>query len=178
MNKGDLIELPASSHSSAHEREAAAVDETSIDITAPTERVWALVTDVTRMGEWSPECRRCTWLDGATAPTPGSRFKGHNRRGLLRWSTISTVVEADEPRHFAFEVDDSGMRWGYRFEATDGGTHVTEYRREVGPKPLHVRAAYALNLLGRDPDAIVRRGMAETLARLKAAAEAVPTGGV
>ena len=49
---------------------------------------------------------------------------------------------------------------------------MTEYREEVGPKPPSVRLAYALRLLGRDPDAIVRRGMAETLERLKAGAEA------
>jgi hypothetical protein len=64
------------------------------------------------------------------------------------------------------------MRWGYRFEPLDGGTRVTEYRKEVGTKPPSVRLAYSLRLLGRDPDAIVRRGMAETLDRLKAGAEA------
>ena len=148
------------------------MDETSIDIAAPPERVWALLTDVTSMGRWSPECYSCSWLDDATGPVVGARFKGRNKRGLLRWSTVSTVKVADEPRHFAWEVDRSGMRWGYRFEAVDGGTRVTEYREEVGPKPPTVRLAYSLRLLGRDPDAIVRRGMDETLLRLKAGAEA------
>jgi len=147
------------------------VDEAAIDIDAPPERVWGLLTDVTAMGRWSPECYSCSWLDGADGPRVGARFKGRNKRGLLRWSTVSTVKVADEPRHFAWEVDRSGMRWGYRFEAVDGGTRVTEYREEVGPKPPSVRLAYALRLLGRDPDAIVRRGMAETLERLKAGAE-------
>ncbi len=32
-----------------------------IDIDAP-ERVYALLADVTRMGEWSPECVRCQWM--------------------------------------------------------------------------------------------------------------------
>ena len=102
----------------------------------------------------------------------GARFRGRNKRGLLRWSTTSTVRVADPPRHVDWEVDRSGMRWGYRIEPVDGGTRVTEYRQEVGPKPPSVRLAYALRLLGRDPDAIVRAGMAETLARLKAGAEA------
>jgi len=149
------------------------LDEATILIDAPPERVWALVTDVTQMGRWSPECRSCSWLDGASRPDVGVRFKGRNRRGALRWSTVATVVAADEPTHFAFEVDDSGMRWGYRFRPSgDGPTEVTEYREEVGPKPWWVRLAYAAKLLGRDPDAIIRRGMAETLARLKAGAEA------
>ena len=136
--------------------------------------MWGLITDVTQMGRWSPECWSCTWLDGAGGATPGARFKGRNKRGLMRWSTVSTVVVAEEPTHFAFEVDDSGMRWGYRFDRGIEGarTSVTEYRREVRPKPWFVRVAYAARLLGRDPDAIVRRGMAETLRRLKAAAEA------
>jgi len=148
------------------------VDEESIDIDAPPERVWALITDVTQMGRWSPECYSCTGLDGAGGPTVGARFKGRNKRGLLRWATTSKVVTAEEPSHFAFEVKDSQMRWGYRLAPSGSGTTVREYREVIGPKPLHVRVAYALRLLGRDPDAIVRAGMQETLARLKAGAEA------
>jgi len=149
-----------------------AVDEATTDVDAPPERVWGLLTDVTNMGRWSPECYACEWVDGTEGPAVGARFKGRNKRGLLRWSTVSTVVVADEPSHFAWEVDRSGMRWGYRFAPVAGGTRVTEYREEVAPKPLSVRLVYALRLLGRDPDAIVRAGMAETLARLKAGAEA------
>lgn len=149
------------------------MDEASIDIAAPPERVWALVTDVTQMGRWSPECWSCSWLDGASGPSVGAKFKGRNKRGLVRWSTVSTVVTAEEPKQFTFEVDDSGMRWSYRFEPSALGTKVDESREEIGPKPWFVRAAYAVKILGRDPDAIVRKGMAETLARLKAGAEAV-----
>ena len=149
-----------------------AVDEATTDVDAPPERVWGLLTDVTNMGRWSPECHSCEWVDRADGPTVGARFTGRTKRGLRRWSTVSTVVVADEPSHFAWEVDRSGMRWGYRFAPVGGGTRVTEYREEVAPKPLSVRLVYALRLLGRDPDAIVRAGMAETLARLKAGAEA------
>jgi len=153
------------------------MDEVSIDVAAPPERLWAVLTDVTQMGRWSPECRRCEWLDNADGPTVGARFKGHNKRGLLRWSTVSTVVVADPPAHFAFEVHPSGMRWGYRFEPTGSGTRVTEYREEVRTKPAWNRLVYAAGLMGRDPDAIVRAGMAETLARLKAGAEDAQHGG-
>jgi uncharacterized protein YndB with AHSA1/START domain len=148
------------------------VDEASIDIAAPATRVWSLITDVTQMGRWSPECWSCTWLDGATGPAVGAQFKGRNKRGVMRWSTISTVVLADEPAHIAWEVDNSGMRWGYRIEPAGANTRVSEYREEVRPKPWWVRVVYASRLLGRDPDAIVRKGMTETLARLKAGAEA------
>ena len=147
------------------------VDEVSVDVAAPPEHVWDVLTDVTQMGRWSPECRRCEWLDDAARPDVGARFKGHNVRGLLRWSTVATVVVSDRPRHFAYEVHPSGMRWGYRFEPTDAGTRVTEYREEVRRKPWWNRLVYAVGLMGRDPDATVRSGMAETLARCKAAIE-------
>jgi uncharacterized protein YndB with AHSA1/START domain len=53
----------------------------SVDIAAPPELVYDLITDVTRMGDWGPECYRCEWLDGATAPSIGARFRGYDRRG-------------------------------------------------------------------------------------------------
>jgi uncharacterized protein YndB with AHSA1/START domain len=147
------------------------MDEVSVDIQAPPKHVWALLTDVTNMGRWSPECHRCEWVGGASGPAVGATFKGWNKRGLMRWSTVSTVVIADEPSHFAWEVKQSRMRWGYRFEASGDGTRVIEYRDELAQKPAYVRLAYKLRLLGGDPDAIVRQGMKETLDRLKAGAE-------
>jgi hypothetical protein len=92
----------------------------------------------------------------------------------MRWSTVSTVVVADRPSHFAFEVDESRMRWGYRLEGSGTRTRVTEYREKLASPPWWVRLAYATRLLGRDPDAIVQRGMVETLDRLKAGAETAP----
>jgi uncharacterized protein YndB with AHSA1/START domain len=147
------------------------MDEISVDIEAPPERVFSLLSDVTNMGRWSPECHRCEWVGGASGPAVGAKFKGWNKRGFMRWSTVSTVVAVDEPSHLAWEVDGSGMRWGYRFDPTASGTRLTEYREEVGPKSLKARIGYKLGLLGRDPDAIVRAGMQETLNRLKAGAE-------
>jgi uncharacterized protein YndB with AHSA1/START domain len=147
------------------------MDEVSIDIAVAPERIWDELTDVTQMGRWSPECHRCEWLDHAEGPRVGARFRGHNKRGLLRWSSVATVVEADRPRHFAFEVYPSGMRWGYRFEPTSAGTRVTEYRQEVRGTPWWNRLVYAVGLMGRNPGATVRSGMEETLARLKAAME-------
>jgi len=148
------------------------MDEVSVDIDAPPDRLYDLVSDVTNMGRWSPECHRCEWTDGATGPVAGARFKGWNKRGPMRWSTVSTVVTADAPTAFEWEVDQSRMRWGYRFEPAGSGTKVTEFRDELGQKPLYVRIAYKLRLLGKDPDAIVVDGMRQTVERLKAIAEA------
>src|SRR5207245_10630958 len=74
----------------------------SIQIAAAPEDVYDLITDVTRMGEWSPECYRCTWLDGAGAAVPGARFRGHNKLGRYRWQTTAVITAAEDGRLFAF----------------------------------------------------------------------------
>jgi uncharacterized protein YndB with AHSA1/START domain len=145
--------------------------EVRIHVDASPERLYEMVSDVTRMGEWSPECYRCEWLDGATGPAEGARFKGHNRRGLLRWSTTPKVLTAEPGREFSFVTYDfrgrENTRWTYRFEpAPGGGTDVTE-RCEVVNYLLPLKVVAPLRLrMGQ-----VERGMQKTLERVKAAAE-------
>jgi len=149
------------------------MDEVSIEVAAPPEKVWALLTDVTQMGRWSPECVRCTWLDGATGPAIGARFKGKNKHGLVSWSTTSTITKADAPTAIEWQVDKSGMQWGYRFEPDgEGGTRVTEYREKTKDTPLYVKLAQGSGLLGLHREQLMVEGMHQTLERLKAAAEA------
>ena len=148
------------------------VDEATIDVDAPPERVWGLLTDVTNMGRWSPECRRCEWVDGAAGPAVGARFKGHNRNGFVRWTTTATVVVADEPREFAFEIDRSRMRWGYRFEPDGEGTLVTEYREHLAEVPAVIKLVQRSGIIGRNREQLMVDGMRTTLERVKAAAEA------
>ncbi|MDQ6910728.1 MAG: SRPBCC family protein, partial [Actinomycetota bacterium] len=108
----------------------------SVTIGASAERVWAMVSDVTRMGEWSAETRSAEWLDGASGPAVGARFKGHNRRGRTRWSTTCEVIEAEPGRTFAFAVGGAAKPetiWRYQFEPTTGGVEVTETFELVKP---------------------------------------------
>jgi uncharacterized protein YndB with AHSA1/START domain len=101
----------------------------TVHINAPPEKVYAMITDVTRMGEWSPECVRAEWVGGATGPVAGARFKGHNKLGLARWSTKPTVTVANAGKEFAFETGKPGKedtRWTYRLSPKDGGTELTE----------------------------------------------------
>jgi uncharacterized protein YndB with AHSA1/START domain len=149
------------------------VDEVSIEVQAPPEKVWAMVTKIEDMGRWSPECRRCVWLDGASGPAVGARFKGTNRHGVVSWSTRSTVTKADEPSAFEWQVGESGMLWGYRFEADgQGGTRITEYREKTKDTPFYVKVAQRSGILGRNREQLMVDGMRETLQRIKAAAEA------
>lgn len=99
------------------------------DIATNSDTLWAMVADVTRMGEWSPENTRCRWLRGASGPAVGARFKGVNKNGKRRWSTVSTVTDSRPGELFAFETVAGPFaisRWEYRFEATPAGTTVTE----------------------------------------------------
>ena len=95
---------------------------TTIDVSP--EVLYDLVSDVRRMGEWSPECQRCEWIDGATGPAVGARFKGSNAHGRARWSTTTKVVAAESGREFAFVTGHLGRdmtKWSYQFEpASDG----------------------------------------------------------
>ena len=78
-------------------------DEVTTEIAAAPQAVYALVSDITRMGEWSPETVRAVWIKGASGPAVGARFKAWNkgRRGPA-WFNWPTVTVADEGREFAF----------------------------------------------------------------------------
>jgi hypothetical protein len=143
-----------------------------IQINASTERVYALVADLTRMGEWSPECQRVEWDDAATGPALGATFTGHNRGGplqLLRWSRRGRVIAADPGREFAFTTEEAGRDstvWRYRFQACQGGTIAVE-SYDVKWIPRWIRAA---DVLTRRKGQL-QRAMASTLEQLKATAE-------
>lgn len=99
----------------------------SIVVPSSPGEVYALVSDVTRTGEWSPQCYCCEWEDARRGV--GARFTGHNRTPEREWSTTSEVI-ADEPGvHFAWSVGPGRAEWGYRLRPVPGGTELTEYTR-------------------------------------------------
>lgn len=99
--------------------------ENSIHIAAAPEDVYALVSDVTRTGEWSPQCRRVEWESDDRGV--GARFTGHNSKPGRDWTTHSSVTVAEEGREFAWRLDGAGVEWGYRLTPMGGGTLLTEY---------------------------------------------------
>ena len=146
--------------------------ETSLHVEAPPEVLYALVADVTRMGEWSPETVRAEWVEGATAPVVGARFRGHNKR-RAGWKTTCAVTAAEPGRQFAFEVGKGETAWRYSFAPSGTGTDVTE-SFEILKEPNVVMRR--LNKLGtgvswEDRPAQMVDSMRETLERLKAVAE-------
>lgn len=146
----------------------------TVHMDAPVEKVWELVGDVTRIGEFSPETFEAEWLDGATGPAIGARFRGHvrrNGRGPVYWTTC-TVTACEPLREFAFGVHSFGPKplntWRYRLEAADGGTDVTESFELADTIPLRVYWA----LLGWARGRTNEHGMRTTLERMKAVVEA------
>lgn len=145
---------------------------------APAEVVYDLVSDLTRMGEWSPENRGGEWLDGATGPGVGARFRGTNRR-KLSWKTTVTITRADRGTALAFAVGRTPEKpettWRYEFApAPGGGCEVTE-TCELVQRPgaigrLLNRLAVGTGWAERPED--LRLGMEETLRRLVEASEA------
>lgn len=133
-----------------------------------------MVADVTRMNQWSPENDSAKWLRGATGPESGARFRGTNRNGKKKWSTIATIVAAEPGRLFSFRVTAGGLKvseWRYAFEPTATGCRVTETWVD--------QRGRIVTTLGKpisgvaDRAAHNRAGMEQTLERLKAAAETV-----
>ncbi len=144
----------------------------TVSMAAPPERVWDLIADVRNVGKFSPETFEAEWLDGATGPALGARFRGHVRRneiGPVYWTTCR--VTACEPgREFGFEVllgDRAVNNWHYRLSPANGGTDVTESFR-LNQSPL--MAAYSL-LGGQLRRRRNLRDMRRTLERIKAVAE-------
>ena len=107
-------------------------DSVTVHMAAPPERVWDLVSDVTRIGSYSPETFEAEWIEGATGPAVGARFRGHVKRngiGPIYWTTC-TVSECEPGRTFAFGVGSAGKAplnvWRYEIAPADGGCDVTE----------------------------------------------------
>jgi hypothetical protein len=149
-------------------------------IEAPAEVIYDLVADITRMGEWSPECVDAEWVDGNTAPVVGARFRGRNRHGLARWSNKPRVVAAERGREFAFIATDpfghDTTRWTYTFEPNTTGTRVCESFELLRDLPLYLRLSDRWMMRVKDRPADLEVNMRSTLAALKIAAEASTTG--
>ncbi len=146
--------------------------EVSLRIDAPPAAVWDLVSDVTRIGEFSPETFEAKWTRGSTRPEVGAHFAGHVKRngvGPTYWSPCRVRV-CEPERVFEFSVGTDKMainNWGYRLEPVDGGTRVTEYFRLEPALPVRLYWA----LLGRLRGKTNERGMRTTLERMKVVLE-------
>lgn len=144
-----------------------------IQIAAAPAVVYALVSDVTRTGEWSPECVRCRWLGGATVATSGARYRGASRNGWRRWSTTSTIRVAQPGTELVWDVTYIGRpvaRWSYLLSELEGGgtllAESVEDRRERWLQIVSPWITGARDRAARNADTI-----GTTLHRIKSLAE-------
>ncbi|SFP04603.1 Polyketide cyclase / dehydrase and lipid transport [Amycolatopsis arida] len=147
-----------------------------IDVAADPLAVWALVTDLPRMGELSPENVGGRWVNGATGPAVGAEFRGVNRNGERRWWTKVSVVECVAGRRFTFDVRTPfGVRvsrWSYEITPTATGCRLTEQWYRVGN--WFIRRVMGPRVTGRaDRPGYNLRSIEHTLAAVKATAEAL-----
>lgn len=146
--------------------------EVTRDIAAPPEAVYAAISDVTRMGEWSSECVACHWHEGVTGPEVGATFDGTNRNGDHEWVTQGRITVADPGQAFVFEcsmTDFHYATWGYRIEPIEGGSRVTEWSEDLRPDSVLEMSAQLSGVADRS--ARNQETMSGTLERLAAALE-------
>ena len=150
----------------------------TVHMAAPPERVWSLVSDVTNTGRFSPETFEAEWLDGATGPAVGARFRGHVRRNGKKWLvywTKCTITQCEPGREFVFQPELPGgkpvIEWSYRFEPSGDGTDVTESFTLLD----YTGSRLYTKIAGQARTRTNVRNMQATLDRIRAVAEA-PSG--
>jgi hypothetical protein len=147
----------------------------SLTISSTPDVLYDMISDVTRMGEWSPVCKLCWWDDGSE-PRAGQWFTGHNESDGQVWETRCEIEVAKRGREFTFVVggvESGSTRWRYTFASASGGTEVTESwqvlpgwlvrAKDKSEDEVHQR----LSML----EQLARTGMSKTLDALKRAAE-------
>jgi hypothetical protein len=138
-----------------------------VHVESTPDAAYDAISDVTRMGQWSPETTACRWLGGASRPVVGARFRGSNRIRWRHWTTTCSIVTADPGARFTFDVVLGPLpmaRWDYEFVATDDGCVVRETWTEHRPRWLRRVDPRIMGVPNRSEHA--RRTMEVTLERL------------
>jgi uncharacterized protein YndB with AHSA1/START domain len=141
-------------------------------VEATPQAIWDVVSDPARLGEWSHETSGGVWLDGAAAAVPGARFRALNRSGKNRWTRISEIVLAAEPKELVWRtvpgrVNRDSSEWRIRLEPLDdGGTRVVQSYEVLHLNPVSERLIALLVPAHRDR----REALIDDLRRLGVAA--------
>lgn len=148
---------------------AAPLLQTQIDIEAPVAKVWSLISDLSRMPQWSPQCRAMKMFGPLRE---GTKTVNLNRRGFMFWPTMCTITEVDPEKKLAFRVDANATVWSYELHPTETGTRVVESRR--APNGVTKISNMLVNAAMGGVPSFERElvdGMNESLTRIKNAAE-------
>ncbi|MEV6556372.1 SRPBCC family protein [Nocardia sp. NPDC051756] len=144
--------------------------EATIDIAAPPDKVWAVVSNLKRMPEFSPQCVRMVPLG---TPKAGTWVLNLNTDGKKYWPTTARIVRFEPNQAFAFKINENRSIWSYTLEATETGTRLVERRDVPNGTSWFSRKSIDAALGGEAPfeEALIR-GMHETLDKIKTVVEA------
>jgi uncharacterized protein YndB with AHSA1/START domain len=147
--------------------------EASVEIDADPTQVWALVSDVTRMSEWSPQVTSTRLRVGFDDVALGAQFTNRNINGEMEWTTHAEVVEFRPGEQLAFRVAENRVVWSFTLEPTDGGTRLVQ-RRETPEGISDLSLELTDGFMGGQEafTQVLRDGMRQTLDLIKRAAQA------
>ncbi|MGB3698363.1 MAG: SRPBCC family protein [Gordonia sp. (in: high G+C Gram-positive bacteria)] len=151
---------------------AASLIEDSIEIDASPEKVWSVISDLRRMGEWSPQCKKMFVFGGDVKL--GTQTLNINRRGAMVWPTRSKVVSFEPNRELAFRIAENRTVWTFTIAPTESGVRLTESRTAVGGQTTKVSSTLVDKFMGGEKpfEAELAEGIRETLGKIKRAAQA------
>ena len=108
--------------------------EVAIDIAAPVDRVWALISDINLPARFSSEFQGAEWIDDP--PALGARFVGRNENSYIgEWQTTCTVTRYEPNRVFEWTVGGSSTpsaRWRFELEPVADGVRLRQWA-QMGP---------------------------------------------
>lgn len=96
--------------------------EVSIEISASPSQVWGVVSDLSRMPEWSPQTRK-TIIRGRPLRL-GSTMINVNRRDVRIWATRSKVVAFDPGQRIAWKIKENHAIWSFDLQGLDDNTRT------------------------------------------------------
>ncbi len=151
----------------------------SIVIARQPHVLYDLISDVTRMSEWSPACKECRWEEEGGSHVGAwfvARHQSPDRSGDTRsqWESRSEVTVANRGRQFTYVVAGSWMSFSYTFASALGGTRVTETWRFLPPGlvSFHERFGDTADAQIAKRAETAHQGIRGTLAAIKQVAEA------
>lgn len=149
---------------------AAPLLEASIEIEATPEQVWSVVSDLKRMGRWSPQCRKLIVCGGGPVALGTRTINVNKNKGrALIWLTTARVVRFEVDREIAYRIGVNNSIWGFTIVPIDGGVRLVE-RREAPNNTKKVSQVTISGVMGGEEafDAEMVDGMQQTLAKIKA----------
>lgn len=118
--------------------------ETTIEVEASIDEVWALITDPNFPASQSEELQEAHWVGGEEGCL-GARLFGRNfHEAVGEWTTEALVVEFVLNSHWSWMIGDApnqGSQWWFEIESVPSGAVRVTQRMTMGPGPSGLTGA-------------------------------------